>query len=783
MSNDSTANAGDWNAGAGDGDAIDAVTHGGTSTRWLFTLTILVGSFLLFLVQPMVARMALPRLGGAPAVWNSAMLVYQALLLGGYAWAHWIGRFPLRRQAIMHASLLAIALILCLFPAGLAMGPMGLRTMLPPSDSEVFFFVPVLLLTSVGPLLFAVSAQAPLMQRWFADSAPGANPYALYAASNLGSFGGLVAYPLIVEPTLRLYTQSWGWTILYVVLFLLVCACGVAAVRYAPAAIQRKVEPTSPAPAKRRVALWIALAAVPSGLMLSTTTHLTTDIMAMPLMWAIPLGLYLLSFTVAFSDRRWLVDFLILLAPPLLLLSGGITMMSQGSGGLAIAASSPIFMLFTVSVALHSRLYHLRPETDRLTFFYLMMAVGGALGGLFCALIAPLVFNWVYEHPILIVCATMLIPLPKLLPWAEWLGLSHAREMRWSYILAALLLALGGVLAYIWTGYFGKWEWIIAATIFLLGLFAIGYRVAYVSAMVALMFGFGGLATLEVSATPGARTRSYFGIYTVRTDVQNNLRILAHGTTLHGEQILKPALSRTTTSYYGPYSGVGLAFQRAELLYGPHPSIGVVGLGTGTLTCYRKPNETWQVFEIDPAMVHVTRDSGSFTFVRQCAPNVPIHLGDARLTLAHTQPSSIDLLAVDAFSSDAIPLHLLTKQAFDVYARALRPNGIALIHISNRFVNLEPVLLALQEEAGWHGMLRYDKPDDTDTALARTGSIWVAMSRDPNAINALVASTEMLPNRRGVWRPLDDRQTPRLWTDDYASVMPLLIMPNFWGHH
>ena len=363
----------------------------GPSPRLLFTVTILVGSFLLFLVQPMVARMALPRLGGAPAVWNSAMLVYQALLLGGYAWAHWLGRFPVRQQLMLHGGLLLIGMLFL---------PVGLAGLVAPSDGNVILFVPVLLLASIGPLLFAVSAQAPLMQRWFADSAPGANPYALYAASNLGSFGGLITYPLIVEPNLRLIWQSWGWSALYLALVGLVIACGFAAIRatsgsgaLAAARPAQGRAPTSTGPTKGRIGLWIALSAVPSGLMLSTTTHLTTDIMAMPLMWAIPLGLYLLSFSIAFAERRWLADFFTLLAPAMLLLSGGLTMSSQGSGGFMIATTS-LVMLFTVSVSLHSRLYNLRPEPDRLTFYYLMMSVGGALGGLFCALIAPLIFDW-----------------------------------------------------------------------------------------------------------------------------------------------------------------------------------------------------------------------------------------------------------------------------------------------------------------------------------------------------------------------------------------------------
>lgn len=738
--------------------------------RWLFTATILVGSFLLFMVQPMVARMALPKLGGAPAVWNSAMLVYQALLLGGYAWAHWLGRFPVQRQLWLHGALLLFAILFL---------PVGLAALTPPSDDDVFLFVPMLLLASVGPILFAVSAQAPLIQRWFATGAPGANPYALYAASNLGSFGGLIAYPLLVEPTLELSSQSWGWTGFYILLVALTISCGWLVSRAAPAAAPAggKVAAPSaaPRPAWSRIAMWIALSAVPSGLMLSTTTHLTTDIMAMPLMWAIPLGLYLLSFTIAFADNRGLAGTITLMAPAMLLVSGGISLMSQGGGGAAIAASS-LVMLFTVAVSLHARLYHLRPEPSQLTLFYLMMSVGGALGGLFCALIAPLLFDWVYEHPLLVIAAALLLPLPPLIPWADWLKLSQDGRRIANGLLAAIAIALAGYLTTQWTGWFEQTEMLIIGAIVLIGLLSIGWRLAFVVTLAALMIGMGGRATLETSLS-GDRTRSYFGVYTVRDRPEQGTRTLAHGTTLHGTQITAPAQSRTATSYYGPTSGVGLAFARASELYGPDAAVGVVGLGTGTLACYRRPGQQWIFFEIDPAMVDIARDDNRFTFLSQCAPDAPVLVGDARLKLQDVPAESLDLLAIDAFSSDAIPLHLLTREAFDVYDGAVQPDGIVLVHISNRFIDLEPVLLALTERAGWHAKLRYDEPDADDQALSRTGSIWVAMARNEAALQRLAIATENVPDGRGLWRPLDTSRQPKLWTDSYASFLPLLMIP------
>jgi hypothetical protein len=760
---------------------IDRVSPNG-APRWLFTVTILVGSFLLFMVQPMVARMALPRLGGAPAVWNSAMLVYQALLLGGYAWAHWIGRLSVQRQWWLHGGLLLIAALWL---------PVGLANMAAPSDNEVFLFVPLLLLSSVGPLLFAVSAQAPLMQRWFAESAPGANPYSLYAASNLGSFGGLIAYPLLVEPTMPLLMQSWGWSALYIVLVILVITCGWVAMRAAAgqssgSATASASAPVSNAPTSEttdrptwgRIALWVALSAVPSGLMLSTTTHLTTDIMAMPLMWAIPLGLYLLSFSIAFSEKKMLSDIFTLLAPPMLLLSGGLTMMSSGTGGMLIAMSS-LQMLFVVAVALHARLYRLRPGNAHLTLFYLVMAVGGVVGGIFCALIAPLIFDWVYEHPLLVIAAAALVPMVPLLPWAAAMKLAPNTQRGLSLLFTFLAVVIGAWLTRNWSGWFETREIAAIGALTAIGLLTIGWRVPFIAALLALMLGIGGMGTLELSASTD-RTRSYFGVYTIREHDQRGTRTLSHGTTLHGTQLTTRGLERTVTSYYGPSSGVGLAFDRASRLYGDDAAIGVVGLGTGTLACYRRPGQQWQFFEIDPAMVTIARDSGRFGFMPGCGAGVPIRIGDARLKLQEVPAGSLDLLAIDAFSSDAIPLHLLTQEAFAVYDHAVQDDGIVLVHISNRFINLEPVLAALTREGrGWHAMLRYDEPDERDTALARTGSIWVAMARSNAPLAALNRQTSGLPNGRGTWQELDKTPQARLWTDDYASVMPLLVWPGF----
>jgi hypothetical protein len=354
--------------------------------RPLFVATIVTGSFLLFLTQPMIGRMALPRVGGAPAVWNSAMMVYQALLLGGYAYAHWLARLRPRLQAGIHLGAFAFAVLWL---------PIGLSGAMPPADSSPILWVPWFLVSSIGPLFFVISAQAPLMQRWFAMESGRGEPYALYAASNLGSFAGLISYPLIVEPLLTLDQQSALWTGGFALLVLLVVGCALTM----PARSVEEVPlESSPAPSRRRVFHWVLLAAVPSGLMLSTTTHLTTDIVAMPLLWALPLGLYLLSFVVAFATRRGAANFIIQVAPLIILIAGGLAF-AHGSTRPLAAATLGLSLLFVVAVSLHSEMYRLRPQPDRLTGFYLAMSVGGVLGGALVAIAAPIVFDWTYEHP------------------------------------------------------------------------------------------------------------------------------------------------------------------------------------------------------------------------------------------------------------------------------------------------------------------------------------------------------------------------------------------------
>ncbi len=723
--------------------------------RPLFILTIVTGSFLLFLTQPMIARMALPRIGGAPAVWNSAMLVYQLLLLGGYFYADRVARLKPRKQVGIHLVLFGLAALWL---------PIGLTEAFPPAETEPAFWVPWFLIASIGPLFFIVSAQAPLMQRWYALETARGDPYPLYAASNLGSFAGLLSYPLIVEPLMSLEQQSWLWTALYLSLVLLVAGCAWTVPGDAVEAIP---EETAPPPTRRQILRWVVLAAVPSGLMLSTTTHLTTDIVAMPLLWALPLGLYLLSFVIAFAARRAVADFITLVAPLVILIAGGLAF-SDGSSSPFFTASLGLLLLFTVAVALHTEMFRRRPAVGHLTRFYLAMSFGGMLGGLFCAIVAPHVFDWAYEHPILILAAAILVPQTALVPWPEKLG----RLLAIAIPVTALIISWI-VDRYI-AGTGGLGATVGSIVISLLTLACLGRPLPFAAGLAALMLSYGGWSTLETSAE-GNRTRSYFGIYEVRTRYAGGepiARTLTHGTTLHGVQNLIPEVAQEPTSYYARRSGVGLALANASEIFGPDAHVGVIGLGSGTLSCYAEPGQSWTFFEIDREMVEVARSE--FTFLESCAPQARIVLGDARLTIAREPPGRIHMLAVDAFSSDAVPIHLLTREALQVYGRALHPDGIVLFHISNRYLDLEPVVANLAESGGWASAMLQYQPTEDEEIMNATVSVWIALSRNRRSIDRLVE----LSGEDGLnWMVLEPRPGFPGWSDDFASILPLIRFP------
>ena len=725
------------------------------AAKWRFTLAILAGSFLLFLVQPMIARMALPRLGGAPAVWNSAMLVYQALLLGGYAYAHYIGRFAPRVQAGVHLALLAAAALTL---------PIGLIGAEPSPTANPALWTPWFLAASIGPLFFVIAAQAPLLQRWFAISG-GGDPYPLYAASNLGSFAGLIAYPLLVEPLLPIAGQSLLWSSGYAVVGVLIAICALMLPR--GAAAEAIPVATSRIPL-RRLAHWVLLAAVPSGMMLSTTTYLTTDIVAMPLLWVVPLGLYLLSFSVAFSDSRWLADGIVKVTLLVVLLGGGVAF-AQNPQFPWLFAPLGLVLLFCFAVALHTELFRSRPEPAQLTTFYLAMSFGGVLGGAFCALVAPLAFDWAYEHPILILLGGALLSAPPIFAWGERLWGGNWRR---AFLYGSVALIVSIVPVGLFPGIPAPVPvWIKIAGVLVIinmAVLAIGSRVAFTMALAAMMLALGGWGVLSLSIDGGKRVRSYFGIYSFSENAET--RTLVHGTTVHGIQSKLPGRENEPLSYYAPESGVGLALRDLPTRK-PAGRVGVVGLGAGTLACYAKPGQDWRFYEIDPAIETIARDPARFTFLSACTPNVPVAIGDARLVLereTRANAAPFDVLVVDAFSSDSVPMHLLTRDALNVYERRLAPNGLLLMHVSNRFLELEPVIAAAQGW-GWHLAKRDYAPDDAGRKRAYSDSHWIVLARSPEALARFVERTGAAK-----WRDTKRRDGFPGWTDDFASILPVI---------
>jgi SAM-dependent methyltransferase len=724
--------------------------------RPLFTLTIFLGSFLLFLTQPMVARMAMPRLGGAPSVWNSAMLLYQALLLAGYAYAHLLGRLPTRGQLALHLGLFGLAALTL---------PVGLAAITPPAGAEPALWVLWLLGATIAPLFFVIAAQAPLMQAWFARSGdPGAHdPYFLYAASNLGSFAGLLAYPLLFEPFLTLPQQSAIWSGGYLLLAAGVVLCGLAVPR-APG-VREHYAAAAPL-GWRRTLRWILLAAVPCGLLLSSTMHLTTEVLAAPFLWVIPLGIYLLTFVLAFGRRGRLARSLIAAAPFVLLLLGA-TVLLDGKGIPLILALAGLVLLFFAALGLHARLADDRPGPERLTEFYLCMSSGGVLGGVFAALIAPTLFNWTWEHPLLVLAAAALLPVPAIFGKPE-------EPMPLPQLVGIPVVALGLSLLADSESVTGLPRWAglgLSAVIAWWTLRSATIRWRYAVLFGLLMMSYGGWTALARSFEPNARERSYFGIYGVETTRDGAARYLRHGTTMHGIQMLDPSRATLPGSYYAPGSAVGLAFGDARRLYGPGARLGLIGLGTGTLACYARPGQQWTAFEIDPLIVRIARDARQFSFLSRCKPDLDVVIGDARLMLDERPDDSFDLLAVDAFSSDAIPMHLMTLEAFALYDRVLADDGLLLVHISNRYLDLEPVIAAAAARGGWHALLRDYRPGAEENAMLASRSIWVALSRDPAMLDRL--SRDTMDDASG-WRGLNRRAGFRAWTDDFGSVLPVL---------
>lgn len=754
-----------------------------TAVVALFSVTLFVSAGLTFLVQPMFAKFVLPLFGSTPAVWNTSMLFFQTTLLAGYLYAHEsTRRLGARRQAVVHAAILLVPLLV--LPIGVPAG------WIPPADVDPVPWLLGLLAIAVGLPFFVVSTTAPLLQRWLAatDHPAAGDPYFLYRASNLGSVLGLLSYPLAVEPSMRLAQQGTLWSAGYGLLVVLVLACAVVVWRSprgadavatpAPAPAVEDHDPMSAAategvsapsprsPARERLVTrlrWVGLAFVPSSLMLGVTTTLTTDIAPIPLLWSLPLSVYLISFILVFAPhaRAGRLQRAVEFALPAVVVLISALLLLEVRGPIWLVVPAHLGGFFVVAVACHGALARDRPPARRLTEFYLLISLGGALGGVFNAIVAPALFDSLAEYPVVLVLSALCLPArrPLIAPGP------YARRLDF-----ALPLVLGAAVALIVSlSRLAQTEAHEYGRFFAFSL-AAGIAVNFVRRPLRFGLSVGAIVlAVALASAPDQqqlhRERSFFGVYRVTAAEGGDLHRLVHGTTTHGAQdFSSPGRERTPISYYHRGSPIGR-------LLGAMPRrltarAAIIGLGTGSIACYSKPGERWTFYEIDPTVERIARDPRYFTYLRVCPGTFDVVLGDARLRLARAAARRYGLIMADAFSSDAVPVHLITREALALYRSKLREDGIVAFNISNNYVGLEPVLGNLAHDAGMACVGQADEQSGQDGVPETDASDWVVMARHVRDLRA-VASGER-------WH--DCRRAPgsAAWTDDYSNLLSAL---------
>ena len=726
----------------------------------VFSTAIFLNAALLFSVQPLFTKMVLPLLGGSPAVWNTCLLFFQTLLLAGYLYAHLTSRWlSARNQAILHLALLASAVLLLPIHVPEAWAQ-------PPGSAMPIVWLLGLLTVSLGLPFFLLSAGAPMLQRWFAGTRhPLAdNPYFLYAASNLGSFAALLAYPFVIEPRMPISEQSVTWLEIYYLLLALIGACAIAAL------VSRRVGAASPgsvaSPAPDELTLvpdarwrlrWVLLSFAPSSMLIGVTTYISTDIASVPFFWVIPLALYLLTFVLVFARRQLFPRTFVLHAQLLLGLVLVVALCLRSEQGVIGPATLHLLAFFFTAMMCHGELAASRPRAEHLTEFYLWMSFGGMLGGVFNVLVAPLIFNSLIEYALALVIAFALRPSET----PSSLGASNDRRDRlrdWLYPAA-----LGVVIWLVYQLPKPPEEWFAAGSqlVLLLAMFVVFF---FWKRPVRLALGAGAMyAAVQFAGNLGSNVlfqdRSFFGMYRVRS--AEGFHILFHGTTTHGGQSRDPARRAEPLTYY--YRGGPVSDVFATLAQKPVRRVAIVGLGAGAMSCYGRHDEPWTFYEIDPLVAQIARDNRLFTYLRDCAPRVDVVIGDARLKLAAAGDNEFDLILIDAFSSDAVPAHLLTREAVTLYLKKLRHDGALVFHISNRFLDLAPVLKALASDANLASLMGERTPDASAVSKLNDGSRWVAMTRDASMLSELM--------KVDGWGPLAAAPETRLWTDDYTDVL------------
>ena len=748
-----------------------------------FALAIFLSAFLLFQVQLLLGKQILPIFGGAPAVWTSCLLVFQLLLLAGYAFAHGIAvKLPRRGQALVQLVLLCTSLALLallgrVWPTPITPGA-GWR---PAADADPTWLIVRFLLAAIGLPFFLLSTTSPLAQHWFAKAAPGRSPYRLYALSNAGSMLGLLSYPILVEPNLRLRVQGWVWTTCYLAYALAFGVCAVLACR---TAILQEQSPDLHLEQERRPrwtqsVLWMTLALCASVLLLATTNFICQEVAVIPFLWVLPLCLYLLSFILCFESDRWyrrgIFHLLFVLAAGVVIL----VMLPNANYSYRSQLAACAALLFAGCMVCHGEAARTRPPAAHLTQFYLCIASGGALGGIFVSLIAPRIFPNYWEYPLGILACVALILFVAMRDASSW----------WHTGRASLAAALSGgvalltpsVLAPVWpaAARFPVWErWAIAGAFFVLaGLLHLRERRAGVSnprawpirlaARLCLALLTAGLAIPQKAEFFHviARTRSFYGVLSVVEVHPENYLALRHGKIVHGFQFQDPQRARLATGYFGQNSPANIVIRNWQR----HPMrVGLVGMGAGTLAAIGQPGDVYRFYEINPDVYRWSSGSQAyFTFLEDSPARIEVVLGDARISLekeaARGELQKFDVLVMDAFSSDAIPMHLLTREAFEVFAQHLRgPESVIAVHISNNTLDLSPVVAALAQEFGMAAV--------RGTTLSLQSylwtSDWILLSHDAASLDVAELKAEEIPFPAG--------KKPILWTDDYSNLWRVL---------
>jgi hypothetical protein len=725
----------------------------------VYTAAIFVSALLLFSVQPLFTKMVLPRLGGSPAVWSVAMVFFQSLLLAGYGYAHYLIQIPNRRLAVAVHVLLLVAALLSL-PLSIASGWGE-----PPTSGYAFWLLG-LFAVSIGLPFFALAGNNPLLQAWFFRTGhpSGPDPYFLYASSNIGSFLALLSYPVLLEPMFTLRTQNLIWTGGYGLLAVLIAACAVLLLR-SPVIVTADVpaeDADAPPPPWILRERWIFLAAVPSGLLIAVTAHISTDVAAAPLLWVLPLSLYLLTWVLVFQSRPLLPHRWMLRLQPLAIAGVIVLLAIGGEQNLLLTLGGHQLCFFVIAMACHGELARTRPAAKYLTGFYVALSFGGMVGGLFAGLIAPFTFSWVAEYPILLALAALCRP-----PGEE----RFARWSAWYWpILAALALAL--IAPSYLNGKFMTWldtyrVWMIGAVGVLAALLALGLNAdrwkIFATVVVALVL----IRVYPVDDGRVETVRSFFGVHKIVVTPSGQYHVLMHGTTIHGAQKFQnddgsPVTGRPEPiTYYHKDGGIGQAITAIRERKGGALRVAVIGLGAGTLTCASEPDETWKFFEIDQTMVDTARDPKYFSYIKNCEPGLKPVIGDARLTFAKEPDAAYDLIIVDAYSSDAIPIHLATEEAMAIYKDKLAPQGAVVMHVSNRHLELVSVIVGIADANDLKSWV-YNEDSKRDNEYIFATEV-VVCAREEADVGALASSED--------WALTDADERQRVWTDDYSNVL------------